>query len=151
MRYLFLLLFISIVMGLGVTYYLVSDIDFKAEKEISPTNKIEKKREDIIKLLADSKKIDRFPAKELYFKVDLNYIPKTRILYQMVLNTLDRYQLFGVEQILKLNNLDYSIIRYENNLKLFINFAKKREAEKVQKLFKNYNFNVTLKEVKIKG
>jgi hypothetical protein len=36
-------------------------------------------------------------------------------------------------------------------LKLFINFAKKREAEKVQKLFKNYNFNVTLKEVKIKG
>jgi len=138
-------------MGLGVTYYLVSDIDFKAEKESSPTNKIEKKRKDIIKLLADSKKIDRFPAKELYFKVDLNYIPKTRILYQMVLNTLDRYQLFGVEQILKLNNLNYSIIRSENNLKLFINFAKKREAEKVQKLFEDYNFNVTLKEVKIKG
>ena len=106
---------------------------------------------DVIKVLADSKVKVVFPAKELYLKMDLNYVPKTTILYQTIINNLDKYKVFGIEQILELNKIRYSIIKSKNDLKLFINFDKKNQAIRIKRLFKNYNFNVQLKEVKIKG
>jgi hypothetical protein len=126
-------------------------VDIKPKQEIKTIQKPKKEENSIIKLLAKANKEDIFPAKELFLKVNLDKIPKTTILYQTIINNLNKYQLFGIEQILELNNIRYSIIKSKNDLKLFINFDKKSQANKIQKLFRNYNFNVKLKEVKIKG
>jgi hypothetical protein len=93
----------------------------------------------------------------LYLKVDLSYVSRTTILYQTIINKLNKYQIFGIEQILDLNHIKYSIIKSKNDLQLFINFDKKAQAVKIQKLFDKYGFNVKLKRVlrkekiKIKG
>ena len=99
--------------------------------------------------VATTKAENIFPARELYLKMDLNYIPKIKILYRTIIKDLDKYKVFGIEQILELNKIKYSIIKTTNNLQLFINFDKKSQAIKVQQMFEDYNFDVKLKEVKI--
>jgi len=151
MRYFFFFLFLILFFSLFLVYLNISDIDIKNNVTI-PKEEVKKvEKQTVIELLANSDVKNLFPAKELYLRVDLNYIPKTKILYQTIINKLDKYKLFGIEQILRLNNVRYSIIKSKNDLKLFINFDKKSQAVKIKRLFKNYNFNVQLKELKIKG
>jgi hypothetical protein len=147
MKYLLFSIFFIIFTGLIVVYINISNVNIKEKKEIPPKTVEKKEETTIVKLLATSKIKTIFPAKELYVKIDLNYIPKPKILYQTIIKNLDKYKLFGIEQILELNNIKYSIIKSKNDLKLFINFDKKSQARKIKKLFKNYDFNVELKEV----
>ena len=81
MRYFFVFLFFVVAVGLVIVYFDVSDI--KIEQVNTKVEKKSKSQEDvsIIKLLANSKKETIFPAKELYLKVDLNYVPKTKSFY----------------------------------------------------------------------
>ena len=147
MKYIFFSIFFLIFMGLIFTYINISSVNIKEKKEFIK-KKIEPKEENsIVRLLANTKVKDIFPAKELYLKIDLKSIPKTKILYQIVIKKLDKYKLFGIEQILELNNIRYSIIKSKNDLKLFINFDKKSQAIKIKRLFKSYNFNIELKKV----
>jgi len=147
MKYFLFSIFFLIFTGLIIVYINISSVNIKEKKE-PLLKKVEKKEEiTIVKLLANAKIKTIFPAKELYIKIDLNYIPKPKILYQTIIRKLDKYKLFGIEQILELNNIKYSIIKSENDLKLFINFDKKSQARKIKNLFKNYNFNVELKKV----
>ena len=129
----------------------ISSVEIEKTQNIVEKNTELKEEKSIVKLLAENKIKTIFPAKELYLKIDLNYIPKTKYLYQTIIDKLDKYQIFGIEQVLTLNNIRYSIIKTKKSLKLFINFDKKSEALKIKKLFKNYNFDVKLQEVKIKG
>jgi len=151
MRYFFLSIFLLILGGFFITYLNISDVEIKNNPKIVKNVVKLPEEKTIIKLLADAKIEYQFPAKELYLKVNLNFIPKTKILYQTIINNLNKYQIFGIEQILSLNNIKYSIIKSKNDLKLFINFDKKREAIKIQKLFDSYDFKVKLKKVEIKG
>ena len=151
MRYFLFSLFFILFLGLVIVYFNISQVDIQPQPTKSKPLKEKVEKLDVIQLLAQSKTKDLFPAKELYLRVDLNYIPKTKILYKTIIDNLNKYQVFGIEQILDLNHIRYSIIKTKNNLQLFINFDKKSQAKKIQLLFKNYNFNVQLKEVKIKG
>jgi len=151
MKYFFFSIFFIVLISFIVVYIKISNVNINQQK-IPEKQKIEKiETNPILKVLADTKIENIFPAKELYLKVNLDYIPKTKILYQTIINKLNKYQIFGIEQILELNNIRYSIIKSENNLKLFVNFDKKSDAIKIQNLFKNYGFNVKLKRVIIKG
>jgi len=148
MKYIFFSIFFLIFTALIITYINISSVNIKEKKEVFP-EKIEKKEENsIVKLLANSKIKNIFPAKELYLKIDLNYIPKPKILYQVIIDKLDKYKIFGIEQILDLNYVKYSIIKTQNDLQLFINFDKKSQANKIKKIFKSYNFDIKLKKVK---
>jgi len=149
MKYFFFSIFFFFIVALIIVYVNISSPDVKRQSELIKKEEIREEVNSVIKALATTDTIRGFPAKELYLRVDLNYIPKTKILYQTILNNLDKYKLFGIEQILKLNNIRYSIIKSENNLKLFINFDKKRQAIKIMKIFKSYNFNVKLKKLKM--
>ena len=148
MKYIFFSIFFLIFTALIITYINISSVNIKEKKEVFPET-IEKKEENsIVKLLANSKIKNIFPAKELYLKIDLNYIPKPKILYQVIIDKLDKYKIFGIEQILDLNYVKYSIIKTQNDLQLFINFDKKSQANKIKKIFKSYNFDIKLKKVK---
>jgi len=151
MKYFLFSVFFLILVVLFVVYINISSINIEENLDKAPVLVEKKEEKTIIKLLANTEVKEVFPAKELYLKVDLNYIPKTKILYQTIINDLDKYKLFGIEQVLSLNNIKYSIINSKNNLKLFINFDKKEQAKKIQTLFKSYDFKVKLKKVKIKG
>jgi len=147
MKYLFFSIFFLIFTGLIITYIKISNVNIKEKKE-HVLHKTEKKEEiSIIKLLANAKVKNLFPAKELYLKIDLKKKIKTKNLYKIIIKNLDKYKLFGVEQILELNNIKYSIIKSENNLKLFINFDKKSQAIQIQNLFRSYNLNVELQKL----
>jgi len=150
MKYFFFSIFF-IVAGVFIIVY-IKILNYNIDNsEIKPKIVKETKEENsIIKALSLNEKKIILPAKELYLRIDLNYKPKIVILYQTVLNKLNKYTLFGIEQILKLNNIRYSIIKSKNDLKLFINFDKKSQANKIIELFKSYNFNVKLKEIKLK-
>jgi len=149
MKYFFFSVFFVLVVILIITYLKISN--FNKNNNIIEKPKITKEQKEensIIKVLINTKKIT-LPARELYLRIDLNYKPKIVILYQAVLNNLNKYALFGIEQILKLNNIKYSIIKSKNNLKLFINFDKKNQANRIIRLFKSYNFDVKLKKIKL--
>jgi len=149
MKYIFFSIFFFLTIILIIVYIRISSVEIKEKPEMVKNEKITERVNSVIKVLATTNVVKGFPAKELYLRVDLNYVPKTRVLYQTILNKLNKYKLFGIEQILKLNNIRYSIIKSKNDLKLFINFDKKEQAEKIVKMFKNYNFNVKLKKLKI--
>jgi hypothetical protein len=149
MKYFFFTIFFLFLLSLIIVYLNISLPYEKQPQQIIKREEIKEDVNSVLKALANSDTIEGFPAKELYLRVDLNYVPKTKILYQTILNRLDKYKLFGVEQILKLNNIKYSIIKSENDLKLFINFDKKGQAEKIMNIFKSYNLNVKLKKLKI--
>jgi len=151
MKYFFFSIFFLILVVLIIVYMNISSVEIEKTQNIVEKNTELKEEKSIVKLLAENKIKTIFPAKELYLKIDLNYIPKTKYLYQTIIDKLDKYQIFGIEQVLTLNNIRYSIIKTKKSLKLFINFDKKSEALKIKKLFKNYNFDVKLQEVKIKG
>jgi len=151
MKYFFFSVFFLILIILTIIYINISSVEIEKQKNIIEKNREVKEEKSIIKLLAENKIKTIFPAKELYLKIYLNYVPKTKYLYQTIIDKLNKYQIFGIEQILTLNNIKYSIIKSEKNLKLFINFDKKKDALKIKQLFKNYNFNVKLQQVKIKG
>ena len=108
-------------------------------------------QKNILVLLSKNIDIKTFPAQELYMKIDLNKIPVIKILYRVVFEKLNKYQFFGVRQILELNNIKYSFVKSKNDLKLFINFDKKSQAVKIKRFFKDYNLNVRLKRIQIKG
>ena len=150
MKYFFFSIFILILLILIGIYIKISSVNIDEKiKPIPQKNELQEKL-NILKVLADTKNKYQFPAKEMYLKVDLHML-KTKILYQTIITNLDKYKIFGIEQILELNNIRYSIIKSKNDLKLFVNFDKKAQAIKIQKLFKQYNFNVRLKKVTIKG
>jgi hypothetical protein len=150
MKYFFFSVFFIVALGLVIVYIKISNYDIKSSETKPKIIKEQKEQNSIIKALNLNEKKIILPAKELYLRIDLNYSPEIVILYQTILNNLNKYTLFGIEQILKLNNIRYSIIKSKNDLKLFINFDKKSQANRIIKLFKSYNFNVKLKEIKIK-
>ncbi|NPA54795.1 MAG: hypothetical protein GXO40_00330 [Epsilonproteobacteria bacterium] len=149
MKYVFAAIFTIVFISLVVVYIRISGVDITPPKQTSPLVKPKKEELSIIKLLANTPSGDLFPAKELYLKVNLDFISKTHILYQTVINNLDKYTLFGIEQILQMNNIKYSIIKLKDDLKLFVNFTDVAQAKQIQQIFKSYNFDVKLKRVKV--
>jgi hypothetical protein len=150
MKYFFFSVFFIVALILIIVYIKISNYNINNTQKGPKIVKETKEKNSIIKVLnLDEKKII-LPAKELYLRIDLNYNPKIVILYQTILNNLNKYTLFGIEQVLKLNNIKYSVIKSQNDLKLFINFDKKSQANRIIELFKSYNFNVKLKKIKIK-
>ena len=151
MKYFFFSIFVLILLILVGIYFKISAVNIDEKITHIPKKMELEEKLNILKVLANTKNKYQFPAKEMYLKVDLHLQTKTKILYQTIITNLDKYKIFGIEQILELNNIRYSIIKSQSDLKLFINFDKKAQAIKIQKLFKQYNFNVRLKKVTIKG
>jgi hypothetical protein len=150
MKYFFFSVFFIVLISLVIVYIKISNFSINESETKPKIIKEKKEKSSIIKALNLNEKKIILPAKELYLRTDLNYSPKIVILYQTILNNLNKYTLFGIEQILRLNNIRYSIIKSKNDLKLFINFDKKSQAKRIIELFRSYNFNVKLKEIKIK-
>jgi len=151
MKYFFFSVFLLIFFTLSIIYIRISSVSIQNNKrEFEKLEKLEKKV-TILELLAKKESNYLFPAKELFLKVSLNKKIVIRILYRTIINKLNKYQIFGIEQILTLNNIKYSIIKSKNDLQLFINFDKKSQAIKIQKLFNLYGFKVKLKKVTLKG
>jgi len=148
MKYFFFSVFFITLITLVIVYIKIINYNVDVEKSNPILKKQKEEKNNILKALSLNEKKIILPARELYLRVDLNYKPKIVVLYQMLLTNLNKYTVFGVEQILKLNNIKYSIIKSKNDLKLFINFDKKVEAKQITRLFKSYNFDVKLKKIK---
>ena len=73
-------------------------MEIKEKPEMVKNEKITERVNSVIKVLATTNVVKGFPAKELYLRVDLNYVPKTRVLYQTILNKLNKYKLFGIDE-----------------------------------------------------
>ncbi len=134
------LIFLTVVI-LGLVYVKISSPeDFKVEKL---------KKQNFIKKEFKLKKpeIYDFPARVLYMKIDFRNF-KSVVLYRVVLNVKDRFELFNLKALLKSYNIVYSLIEGKKELKVYILFKSLAEAEKILNLFKEYNFNVKIEKIK---
>jgi hypothetical protein len=152
MKYFFFSIFLIIVAGLVFFYIQISNFNLNNNETPFTIHKEKQEKNSIIKALSLNKNRILLPAKELYLKIDFHngFGSNPSVLYRTLLNNLNEYTLFGVEQILKLNNIKYSIIKSKNDLKLFINFNRKSQADKIINLFKKYNFDVKLQKINLK-
>lgn len=131
-----------IIVSLIVTYVKIS----KPEIE----NIEVKKEEKIKKVLKEEKIIDYsfnkffFPARELNIKIDFEKGRRV-ILYKVTLNG-DRFALFNIKAILNQENISYSLIESKKT-EIYIVFRSLKEAEKVLKIFREYNFDIKLQKI----
>jgi len=131
-----------IVISLIVTYAKIS----KPEIE-----KIEVKKEEEAKSVLKEEKIINFsfnklffPARELNIRIDFEK-GKRVILYKVVLDG-DRFALFNIKTILNQENISYSLIESKKT-EIYIVFKSLKEAEKVLKIFKEYNFDIKVQKI----
>ena len=131
-----------IIVSLIVTYAKIS----KPEIE-----KIEVKKEEKLKSITKEEKIINFsfnkvffPARELNIKIDFEK-GKRVILYKVTLKG-DRFALFNIKTILNQESISYSIIESKKT-EIYIVFSSLKEAEKVLKIFKEYNFDIKLQKI----
>lgn len=130
-----------IIVSLIVTYVKIS----KPEIE-----NIEVKKEEVKKVLKEEKIIDYsfnkffFPARELNIKIDFEKGRRV-ILYKVTLNG-DRFALFNIKAILNQENISYSLIESKKT-EIYIVFRSLKEAEKVLKIFREYNFDIKLQKI----
>jgi len=131
-----------IIVSLIVTYVKIS----KPEIE----NIEVKKEEKIKKVLKEEKIINYsfnkffFPARELNIKIDFEKGRRV-ILYKVTLNG-DRFALFNIKAILNQENISYSLIESKKT-EIYIVFRSLKEAEKVLKIFREYNFDIKLQKI----
>ena len=131
-----------IIVSLIVTYVKIS----KPEIE----NIEVKKEEQVKRVLKEEKIIDYsfnklfFPARELNIKIDFEKGRRV-ILYKVTLNG-DRFALFNIKAILNQENISYSLIESKKT-EIYIVFRSLKEAEKVLKIFREYNFDIKLQKI----
>ena len=130
-----------IIVSLIVTYAKISRPEIE---------KIEQKEEKLKSVPKKEKMINFsfnkvfFPARELNIKIDFEKGKKV-ILYKVTLNG-DRFALFNIKTILNQKNISYSLIESKKT-EIYIVFNSLNEAEKVLKIFKEYNFDIKLQKI----
>jgi len=126
---------------LGVVYVKISTpktVLVEEKSEIEPKKKLKKLKSPVVY---------NFPARVLYMRIDFRNF-RNVILYRVVLNVKDRFELFNLKALLNNFNIVYSLIEEKKKIKVYILFKSLAEAEKILNLFKEYNFNVKLQKIK---
>ncbi|HIQ51085.1 MAG TPA: hypothetical protein EYH54_03880, partial [Nautiliaceae bacterium] len=132
--------FISFLIGIIIVSLIVTYVKISTPE----IEKVEQKKEEKVKSLLKEEKIINFsfnkfffPARELNIKIDFEK-GKRVILYKVTLDG-DRFALFNIKTILNQENISYSLIESKKT-EIYIVFKSLKEAEKVLKIFKEYNF-----------
>jgi len=126
---------------LGVVYVKISTpkpVYVEEKSEIEPKKKLKKLKSPVVY---------NFPARVLYMRIDFRNF-RNVILYRVVLNVKDRFELFNLKALLNNFDIVYSLIEEKKKIKVYILFKSLAEAEKILNLFKEYNFNVKLQKIK---
>jgi len=124
------------------TYVKISKPDIRPEEIKQETQKPPAKKRDFLISFKDNY---NFPARELFMKIDFKEY-KNVILYKVVINANDEYAVFNIKTILENENIAYSMLE-KKKTEIYILFKSLSQAERVIKLFKNYNFDVTIKKI----
>ena len=140
-------IFISFLIGIIIVSLIVTYVKI-SKPEIE---KIEVKKEEEAKSVLKEEKIINFsfnklffPARELNIRIDFEK-GKRVILYKVVLDG-DRFALFNIKTILNQENISYSLIESKKT-EIYIVFKSLKEAEKVLKIFKEYNFDIKVQKI----
>jgi len=88
-----------------------------------------------------------FPARIAYMKIDIkNYRYIT--LYKAEIDVNDKFTLFNVKELLKINKIPFSLKEDKRGIKIYILFRNLQEAKRIINLFKEYNFKIKLQKIK---
>jgi len=142
MKIVIFILTIIITAILFVTYDKISQPDIE---KIQPTEQNITKlktKGDVLKLSFNSY---TFPAREMFMKIDFKEY-KNIILYKVVINANDEYAIFNIKAILENEGIAYSMLE-KKKTQIFILFKSLAQAEKIIKLFKNYNFKIKVEKI----
>jgi hypothetical protein len=135
-----ILIFLTVAV-LGFVYVKISTP--KPFKEFTPKQQSAQKTVPTLK----KPEVYNFPARIVYMKIDFRNF-KNIILYRVVLNVKDRFELFNLKALLNSYNIVYSMIEEKKGVKVYILFKSLAEAKKILSLFKEYNFNVKIEKIK---
>jgi len=127
---------------LFVTYDKISQPDIE---KIQPTEKNITKIKTEGNVLNLSFNSFNFPARELFMKIDFKEY-KNIILYKVTINANDEYAIFNIKAMLENAGVAYSMLE-KKKTEIFILFKSLRQAEKIIKLFKSYNFKIKIEKI----
>ena len=143
----YIISFLSLILFLGLVFFYLQIS--KPEKEINikkdfKNKVVENKDENLFKI----KQVNtiELPVRVLYMKIDFQK-HKFEVIYKVSIKNVDKYALFNIKEILDAYNVAYSMIK-EKNTEIYIFFKSLMEAERVLKLFKEYNFNIKIQKIK---
>jgi len=143
----YIISFLSLVLFLGLVFFYLQiskpEKEIKIKKDVK-NEVIEDKNENLFKI----KQVNaiNLPVRVLYMKIDFQKY-KFKIIYKVDIKNVDKYALFNIKTILDDYNIVYSMIK-EKNTEIYIFFKSLIEAERVLKLFKEYNFNIKIQKIK---
>jgi len=140
MKIIISLLSVIIFFSLILTYVKISKPFIPKEKK---EKEIQKEKTEKFKVLKF--KYYSLPARVLYEKIDFRQI-KIIILYKLTINNKDKFAIFNIVEVLRNNNISYSMIK-QKNTQIYVVFKSLKEAEKILNLFKYYNFPVKLQKI----
>jgi len=143
----YIISFLSLILFLGLVFFYLQIS--KPEKEINikkdfKNKVVENKDENLFKI----KQVNtiELPVRVLYMKIDFQK-HKFEVIYKVSIKNVDKYALFNIKEILDAYNVAYSMIK-EKNTEIYIFFKSLTQAERVLKLFKEYNFNIKIQKIK---
>lgn len=112
----------------------------------------EKSDDEWIKSFAkQSKKGFEYPVTELQIKLDLLQQLKDQTVYRVVIDDLDEYKFFCINQVLKAKDIKYSYFRSKGYIKLIVTAKDEEYLKSVLLQLKEYNINYKIEQTLIKG
>jgi len=127
---------------LFITYDKISQPEIEKEYKAEKTPVEKNQKDDTLKLFFN--KIE-LPARELFMKIDFKEY-KSIILYKVTIDAEDEYAIFNIKAILENEGIGYSMLE-KKKTEIFILFKSLSQAEKIIKLFKNYNFKIKIEKI----
>ncbi|MBK1973870.1 hypothetical protein JG677_07405 [Campylobacter sp. TTU-622] len=93
---------------------------------------------------------DYTPAAEqfsMHFEADISDFKEKSKYYQLIINKYDIYSIFCLKQTLNFFNIDYFLLKSNDNPEIFLNTDNKTLIENIINKLKEYKINAKAKEI----
>lgn len=128
-------------------YNINSDDDIGKLEPLTYKSQLKKQKAEALWLnhLISSKKKDyRFPIDEIYIKVDLVKKRYNLQPYKLIVDKLDPYQIFCLNQELKRNKVKYFFKKEKNETQLLVFSNDKKRLDSLVKVLKRYQIDAKI-------
>ena len=122
--------------------------DYTVSNGVVDAKKLEKSGSWVDKFAKKEELTYRFPATEIFIKLDLTEDIKNEPLYRILVDKLDNYQFFLLSKILKTlsKDMEYSYFKRDNNIKLIIMTSTEKTYKTLLNELDNYSIEYNLEK-----
>ena len=153
----FIILTVGLLVILIIFYNVAGNVSINKEELLKQdysihndldTKKLEKSSSWVGKFAQKGELTYRFPATEIFIKLDLTEDVKDEPLYRILVDKLDNYQFFLLSKILKTlsKDIEYSYFKRDNTIKLIIMTSIDKTYKTLLNELDNYSIEYNLEK-----